>query len=103
MPATEKEILEGYVVDVACIRKFPQAEVAERARVHSRECCLMGHCVESGYGLVDDKGQVALLDADATPRIAEAVRSSHREKGIRVRIERERDGESMKTRRVEES
>ena len=102
MPSTEKEILEGYVVDVACIRKFPQAETAERARVHTRDCGLMGHCVESGYGLVDDEGRVALLDSHATPGVAEAVRSSGRDRGIRVRVERERDGESMKTRRIEE-
>lgn len=29
------EVLEGYAVDLACLRKYPQARLAERARVHT--------------------------------------------------------------------
>lgn len=44
------------MVDVACVRKYPRNELLGRARAHSKECALMGHCVESGYGQVRDDG-----------------------------------------------
>lgn len=46
------EITEGYVVDLACLRRYPRQEYTSRAAQHTTECALMGHCVESGYGLV---------------------------------------------------
>lgn len=61
------ETLDGDVVDIACVRKYARSSLAERAREHTRECALMGHCVESGYALVAVNGQVALLDSEATP------------------------------------
>lgn len=48
------ETLNGYVIDVGCIRKNARDELLEKARTHSRECALMGHCVESGYGIVTE-------------------------------------------------
>ena len=51
----KREVLEGYVVDQACLRKYPQDELLERSRVHTTECALMGHCMESGYGLVNEE------------------------------------------------
>lgn len=47
--AGKDETLEGYVVDIACLRKWPRAEWASRAARHSRGCSLEGHCLESGY------------------------------------------------------
>ena len=99
--STDKETLEGYVVDLACIRKYPQGELLARARAHTRDCALMGHCVESGYGLVDETGRTAALDAAATPLVVEAVQRGDRDRGIRLRATRERRGEEMHTTRVE--
>ena len=96
-----EEVLEGFVVDVACIRKYPQGELLDRARVHTRDCALMGHCVESGYGLVDDDGRVALLDTAATPLVVGAVQGSPHDRGITLRATRERRGEEMHTTRVD--
>jgi hypothetical protein len=41
------ETIEGFVVDIACLRKYPRSEWNERAHGHTRTCALMGHCVES--------------------------------------------------------
>lgn len=75
------------MVDIVCLRKYPQDE--PRARAHTRACSLVGHCVESGYGLVAENGRVALLDAEATPKVLEVVRGSRRERGIRLSTTRE--------------
>jgi hypothetical protein len=96
------ETLEGFVVDQACLRKYPQDELLQRAAEHTRECSLMGHCVESGYGLVDAEGRTLLLEPAATPVVVEAIRRSDRPRGLRLRVEREmREGE-MRTTRVDE-
>lgn len=100
--AQPTETLEGYVVDLACIRKYPQDELAERAQAHSKTCGLKGHCVESGYGLVDEEGHVALLDSEATLRVVDAIRQSVKEEGIKLRAVREQEGQEMRTVQVDE-
>ena len=97
-----RETLEGYVLDLACVRKYPQNELLERAMAHTKDCALMGHCVESGYGLVSEHGNVRVLDAKATPLIVEKVEDSSREKGIKLRAVRERSDKEMETTAIEE-
>lgn len=99
---TQPETLEGYVVDLACLRSYPQDQLSERAREHTKKCILMGHCMESGYGLVDDQGQIRLLEPEATPDIVRAVQASFRDAGIRVRVTRESKEGKMETRQVQE-
>lgn len=74
--SNQTENLEGYVVDIICLRKYPQDELLERAKVHTRKCSLAGHCTESGFGLVDEKGQISLLDPHSTPQLLDAIVSS---------------------------
>ena len=96
------ETADGYVVDIACLRKYPRDEWAGRARAHTTKCALMGHCVESGYGLVAADGRVTLLDAKATPHVVDALERTTRERGVRLRAEREREEHEMRTTRVTE-
>lgn len=96
------ETLEGHVVDLACLRKYSQDELAKRGREHTTACALMGHCMESGYGLVNERGQVALLDTGATPEVVKSLRGSRRKSGIRLRATREQGEHGMRTVHVEE-
>lgn len=96
------ETLQGYVVDIACLRKYPREELGNRARSHTKRCALMGHCVERGYGLVSEDGRVALLEATATPQIVDAIERSRRTDGIQLRVTRESDGPEMRTAAVDE-
>jgi len=100
---SDSRTVEGWVVDIACLRKYPEDELASRARAHTAECALMGHCVESGYGLVDADGRVQLLDDEATPHVVTALRSSASDSGIRLRAERHSNGGEMVTTRVAEA
>lgn len=99
---TTQETLEGYVVDIACIRKSPRRDLLARARRHSKACNLMGHCVESGYGLIDDEGGLFLLDDKATLDAASVIAGAPQESGIKLRVQRRaaEDG-VMQTRKVE--
>lgn len=96
------ETVEGYVVDTACIRKYPGEELLARARTHTRECALMGHCIESGYSLVSDNGRVTVLDTEATPLVVTALRNSDKGQGIKLRATRKMQKNEMETSHVEE-
>ena len=101
MSSDHTETIEGYVVDLACLRKYPHDALLARARIHTRACALMAHCVESGYGLVADDGRVLPLDIEATPHVYDALRQSTNDRGIRARVRRIAAGEEMKTSSVE--
>lgn len=96
------ETVEGHVIDVGCIRKNAREDLREKARTHSRECALMGHCVESGYGIVTDDDRLTVLDAEATPSVVDVVEDSDTDEGIRLRVRRERRDGEMATTGVEE-
>ncbi|WP_341360985.1 hypothetical protein V5H98_07855 [Georgenia sp. M64] len=95
---TYDERVEGWVVDMACLRRYALAEYRARAMEHSTECALMGHCVESGYGVVDAVGSLVALDTEATPYVVAALRACSQESGVRLQVERQsRHGEMMTT------
>lgn len=94
--------IEGYVIDIACIRKNPRGNLMEKARTHSKECALMGHCIESGYGIVSEADRLTLLDPEATREVVDVVEKSDTQHDVRVRVTRsERDG-TMETTAVTE-
>ena len=96
------EVLEGYVVDQACLRKYPQDELLERARTHTTECALMGHCMESGYGLVNEEARPLLLEPSSTTQIVEALRRTAQKEGVRLCAMRQMQEQEMRTLRVHE-
>ena len=99
--AVQSETVEGYVVDIACIRKYARDELLERARTHTRACSTMGHCIESGYGLIDERDRVYVLDAKATPQVLDAIERSEQDRGIRLRVTRTMENGEMETANVE--
>jgi hypothetical protein len=98
---TPTETLEGYVVDIACLRKYPHNDLPQRARRHTRECALIGHGVESGYGLVGDDGRLVLLDPAATLRVLDVLRRDDCPQELKLQVRREKQGEDMQTTAVE--
>lgn len=96
------ETVEGHIIDVACIRKNPREELLEKAQNHSKECALMGHCIESGYGIVTDDDRVTLLDPEASKKVVDAVEESEAKQGIQLRVTREEQDGTMETTIVEE-
>lgn len=88
--------VEGYVVDLACLRRYPPTAYRQRAQEHTVDCALMGHCVESGYALVDEAGRPHRLDSHATGLMVQCLQDTDRKQGIYVRADRqEADGEMV--------
>lgn len=98
--SSESSRYEGYVVDIGCLRKYPEEEMLTRAKKHTKQCALDGHCIESGYALVLDSGEKVLLEPAATALVVAAVLLSDREAGITAEVERILVDGSMHTTRV---
>lgn len=96
----DEETLEGYVVDIACFRRYPPQQALARAQEHTIACATMGHCIESGYGIVDDNGHVHLPDSSATPTVLKRLDNAP-QKGARLRVQRREDEGDMKTHAIE--
>lgn len=96
------ERVEGFVMDGGCIRKNARDELLEAAREHTRECALMGHCIESGYGIVTEDDRLTVLDPEATRMVVDVVEESRTREGIRLRVSREERDGTMETKEVEE-
>jgi hypothetical protein len=60
----------------------------------------MGHCIESGYGLVEANNKLVLLDPEATPEIVGVLKNSGTEKGLRLSVERKEKEGKMTTYKV---
>ncbi len=90
-------------MDIACIRTNPVAEMGSRAKNHTKTCALMGHCVESGYGLVNTQGEVVLLDDEATPKIVAVLQQINAEDEIWLQVDRQEKKGKMNTIKVEEA
>ena len=100
MSKVEKEILEGYVVDIICLRHMPASQYSEQAKEHTTACALMGHCMESGYGLVGEQNKLVVLDPKATPWVVALLKRTDQEKGVRLKVEREEKDSEMETTKV---
>ena len=100
MSNSQKEVLEGYVVDIICLRHMSPAQYTEQAKGHTTSCALMGHCVESGYGLVGDNNKLVVLDPKATPWVVALLKKTNNEKGVRLKVEREENDKEMETVKV---
>lgn len=97
MSETQRETWTGYVIDIACVRKAPSADLLDRAAVHTTECALMGHCVESGFALVDYDGHVHLLEPAATTQVVRELLRTGMDEGLRLQVVRGLDGHEMRT------
>ena len=102
MGNSEKEIVEGYVVDIICLRHMPSFKYSEQAKQHTTSCALMGHCMESGYGLVGEQDRLIVLDPKATPWVVALLKRTDKERGVRLKVEREKRNEEMETVKVSE-
>ena len=100
MSDSKKEVLEGYVVDIICLRHMSPSQYTEQAKEHTTTCALMGHCVESGYGLVGDNNNLVVLDPKATPWVVALLKKTNKEKGVRLKVEREENDKEMETVKV---
>lgn len=100
--APTREVREGYVVYQGCLRNARGISSLEPARAHTTEYALMGHCMESGYGLLDNEGRALLLEPPPTPQIVETLRSTCQERELGRHATPDSQEQEMRTSRLAE-
>ncbi|HXG35012.1 MAG TPA: hypothetical protein VNJ11_16725 [Bryobacteraceae bacterium] len=86
---------EGFLMDNMCSAKV-EKEGVKAAKMHTRDCALMGPCKESGYALVTDAGKVIKLDAAGNEQAVKALEASKKKDNIRVRVSGEESGGTLR-------
>ena len=87
--------LEGYLVDQMCSGEV-MTKGANAAKGHTRDCALMDHCRESGYGVLTSEGKYLKFDAQGNKRAVQALKASKKKDDLRVRVSGEVNGETIK-------
>ncbi len=99
----ETETFEGYAIDIACVRKNSREELLEKAKTHTRDCALTGHCIESGYGIVTEDDRLTLLDSEATRQIVDIIEQTEEEQGHWIQVTRKEENGTFETTAVEQA
>lgn len=81
------------VVDVSCSKK-----AAADADVHTRDCALM--CQKSGFGILTADKKFLKFDAEGNAKILEQLKSSDKKDHLRVNVNGDVDGDTLKVESV---
>src|SRR5215468_10581270 len=82
------------VVDVMCSKK-----VAANPDSHTRDCALK--CAGSGFGIVTEDQKFLKFDAEGNAKITEALKSSDKKDHLRVNVDGDVQGDTLKVKSVE--
>jgi hypothetical protein len=77
------------VVDVSCSKK-----AAANPDAHTRDCALA--CAKSGFGIVTKDQQFLKFDAAGNVKIAEALKASSKKDHLRVNVDGDVQGDTLK-------
>jgi len=77
------------VVDVNCSKK-----VADNPDAHTRDCALK--CAGSGFGIVTKDQQFLKFDAAGNAKITAALKASDKKDHLRVNVDGEQQGDTLK-------
>jgi hypothetical protein len=91
--AAPKTFNDVSVVDVACSKK-----VAADADSHTRDCALM--CQKSGFGILTADKKFLKFDAEGNAKILEQLKSSDKKDHLRVNVNGDVDGDTLKVESV---
>ena|ERR1700744_1791973 len=92
-PALAETFKDVSVLDVACSKKS-----ASSADAHTRECAL--GCKESGFGIVTADQKFLKFDADGNAKMLEQLKASDRKDHLRVNVNGDVDGDTLKVKSV---
>jgi hypothetical protein len=81
------------VVDVACASK-----VKANPDAHPRECALK--CQKNGYGIIAPSGQFLKFDSQGNEKMLDLLKVSHQKDHLRVNVQGEVQGDTLKVRSV---
>lgn len=82
------------VVDVMCSKR-----AAANPDAHTRDCALK--CSGSGFGIVTEDQKFLKFDAEGNAKIAEALKASDKKDHLRVNVDGDVEGDTLKVKSVQ--
>jgi hypothetical protein len=82
------------VIDVSCSKK-----AAADPDSHTRDCALA--CAKSGFGIVTSDQQFLKFDAEGNAKITEALKTSSKKDHLRVNVDGDVEGGTLKVKSIE--
>ena len=91
----------GYLIDNACADSAK--DLGAKAKIHSTSCALMDSCETSGYSVVTDDNKRYELTSTGNDKVAELLKNSKTQKGVKVVVEGEYDGSKLDVKTLTEA
>ena len=91
----------GYLIDNACADSAK--DLGAKAKTHSTSCALMDSCETSGYSVVTDDNKRYELTSTGNDKVAELLKNSKTQKGVKVVVEGEYDGSKLDVKTITEA
>jgi len=91
----------GYLIDNACADSAK--DLGAKAKTHSTSCALMDSCETSGYSVVTDDNKRYELTSTGNDKVAELLKNSKTQKGVKVVVEGEYDGSKLDVKTLTEA
>jgi hypothetical protein len=82
------------VIDGSCSKK-----AAADPDSHTRDCALA--CAKSGFGILTQDQQFLKFDAEGNAKIAEALKASSKKDHLRVNVDGDVEGNTLKVKSIE--
>jgi hypothetical protein len=92
--AEPKSFNDVSVIDVMCSKK-----AAANPDAHTRACALQ--CQKSGFGIITADGKFLKFDPEGNAKITEALKSSKKADHLRVNVNGDVEGDTLKVASVE--
>ena len=93
--------ITGYLIDNACADSAK--DLGAKAKTHSTSCALMDSCETSGYSVVTDDNKRYELTSTGNDKVAELLKNSKTQKGVKVIVEGEYDGSKLDVKTLTEA
>ena len=94
------ESVDGILMDNMCMGKF-EAKGFDAAKMHTKDCALMGPCKESGFAIIQQDGTVVKLDAKGNKLALAALEASDKEKDLQVSADGKLSNGVLATKKIE--
>jgi hypothetical protein len=93
--------VEGYVVDIACLRRYPETEYAKRSRAHTTGCVADGSLRRERLRPGRRRRSPPPLDTHATPHVVAVLREASTTEAVYLVVERTWEDGEMVTQQVQ--
>ena|SRR5215467_4265857 len=91
--------VNGYLVDLACASE--EGQKPGFGAKHSRDCLLMGECVNSGYGILTDDKKVIRFDKASNEQAKKFISDLKKTKDIKVSVTGTVNGDTITVSKIE--